>query len=70
MPRYRTGRHVTPVLEFPSRDGLSVQASRVDDEPPKGLHPVSRSAGEKVPASPTAFFVLGDGERATVHDRV
>jgi quercetin dioxygenase-like cupin family protein len=28
-----TGERVTPVLEFPSRDGLDVQAIRVDYEP-------------------------------------
>ena len=33
MPQSGTGEHVTPVLDFPSRDGLSVQAIRVDYEP-------------------------------------
>jgi quercetin dioxygenase-like cupin family protein len=28
-----TGERVTPVLDFPSRDGLAVQAARVDYEP-------------------------------------
>jgi len=28
-----TGERVTPVLDFPSRDGLAVQAVRVDYEP-------------------------------------
>ena len=28
-----TGERVTPVLDFPSRDGLAVQAIRVDYEP-------------------------------------
>ena len=28
-----TGERVTPVLDFPSRDGLTVQAIRVDYEP-------------------------------------
>jgi quercetin dioxygenase-like cupin family protein len=102
------------VLDFPSRDGLSVQAIRVDYEPggfrrnahrhparayayvidgsvefvvgdgepivlkagesfyepPGALHLVSRNAGGDVPASLIAFFVLGDGESATLYDRV
>jgi hypothetical protein len=83
------------VLDFPSRDGLPIQAIRADYEPvgftpgthrrPAGtcacvgesfdaplgaLHSVSRNAGGDVPASLSAFFVLGDGERATPHDRV
>jgi hypothetical protein len=33
MPRSVTGERVTPVLDFPSRDGRSVQAIRIDDEP-------------------------------------
>jgi hypothetical protein len=33
MPHSDTGERVTPVLEFPSRDGLVVQAIRVDYEP-------------------------------------
>ena len=33
MPHSGTGERVTPVLDFPSRDGLSVQAVRVDYEP-------------------------------------
>ena len=33
MPQSDTGERVTEVLEFPSRDGLSVQAIRVDYEP-------------------------------------
>jgi quercetin dioxygenase-like cupin family protein len=109
-----TGERVTLVLDFPSRDGLSVQAIRVDYEPggftrgphrhPAGayvyvidgsvefvvgdgepivlkagdsfyepggaLHSVSRNANGGVPASRIAFFVLGDGESATVYDRV
>jgi quercetin dioxygenase-like cupin family protein len=109
-----TGERVTSVLDFPSRDGLSVQAIRVDYEPggftrgphrhpagayvyvidgsvefvvgdgepivlkagesfyePRGaLHSVSRNASGDVPASLIAFFVLGDGESATVYDRV
>ena len=33
MSQSDTGERVTPVLDFPSRDGLSVQAIRVDYEP-------------------------------------
>jgi quercetin dioxygenase-like cupin family protein len=114
MPLSGTGERVTPVLDFPSRDGLSVQAIRVDYEPggftrgthrhpagahvyvidgsveflvgdgepivlnigessyepPGALHSVSRNASGDVPASLIAFFVLGDGESATLYDRV
>src|SRR3954451_22971216 len=112
MPLSGTGERVTAVLDFPSRDGLSVQAIRVDyepggfthgthrhpagayvyvyvidgsvefvvgdgepivlkagesfSEPPGALHSVSRNASGDVPASLIAFFVLGDGESATV----
>ena len=33
MPDSDTGEHVTPVLDFPSRDGLAVHAVRVDYGP-------------------------------------
>jgi quercetin dioxygenase-like cupin family protein len=33
MDESNTGESVTPVLDFPSRDGLEVQAIRVDYEP-------------------------------------
>jgi quercetin dioxygenase-like cupin family protein len=106
-----TGERVTPVLDFPSRDGLKVQAVRVDYtpggftrgththpagayvyvidgsvifevddgepvvleagesfyEPPGALHSVSRNASEDLPASLIAFFVLSEGESATVY---
>ena len=112
MPLSGTGERDTPALGFPSRDGLSVQAIRVDYEPggftqgahrhpagayvyvidgsvefavgdgeptvlkagesfyerPGALHSVSRNASEVVPASLIAFFVLGEGERATVYE--
>ena len=112
MPQSGTGERVTPVLDFPSPDGLSVQAIRVDYEPggfthgthrhpagayvyvidgsvefvvgdgepivlragesfyepPDAVHSVSRNASDEVPASLIAFFVLGDGESATVYD--
>ena len=113
MPHSDTGERVTPVLEFPSRDGLVVQAVRVDYEPggfthgthrhpagayvyvidgsvmfglddgepvvlkagesfyepPGALHSVSRNASQELPASLIAFFVLDEGECATVYDR-
>jgi quercetin dioxygenase-like cupin family protein len=36
-------------------------------EPPGALHSVSRNASETEPASLIAFFVLADGESATVY---
>jgi quercetin dioxygenase-like cupin family protein len=113
VPDTDTGERVTPVLDFPSRDGLSVQAIRVDYEPggftsgthrhpagayvyvtegsvmfgiddrepvllkagesfyepPGALHSVSRNASRDLPASLIAFFVLGEGECATVYGR-
>jgi quercetin dioxygenase-like cupin family protein len=112
MPQSDTGERVTSVLDFPSRDGLAVQAVRVDYEPggftsgthrhpagayvyviegsvvfgvedrepvvleagesfyepPGALHSVSRNASEDLPASLIAFFVLGEGECATVYN--
>jgi quercetin dioxygenase-like cupin family protein len=113
MPQSDTGERVTSVLDFPSRDGLAVQAVRVDYEPggftrgthrhpagayvyvidgsvlfgienrepfvltagesfyepPGALHSVSRNASQDRPASLIAFFVLGEGEDATVYNR-
>jgi quercetin dioxygenase-like cupin family protein len=113
MSHSDSGERVTPVLEFPSRDGLVVQAVRVDYEPggftrgthrhpagayvyvidgsvlfgldggepvvlkagesfyepPGALHSVSRNASQERPASLIAFFVLEEGESATVYDR-
>jgi quercetin dioxygenase-like cupin family protein len=107
-----SGEHVTPVLDFPARDGLTVQAARVDYapggytpgthrhppgayvyviegsvvfgvdddepvvlkagdaffEPPGALHAISRNASADLPASIIAFFVLGEGETATVFE--
>jgi quercetin dioxygenase-like cupin family protein len=112
LPDSDTGERITQVLDFPSRDGLVVQALRVDYEPggftrgthrhpagayvyviegsvifglddrepvvlkagesfyepPSALHSVSRNASEELPASLIAFFVLGEGERATVYN--
>jgi quercetin dioxygenase-like cupin family protein len=113
MAQSDTGERVTPVLDFPSRSGLVVQAVRVDYEPggftqgthrhpagayvyvidgsvrfglddrepvvlkagesfyepPGALHSVSRNASQEAPASLIAFFVLGEGECATVYER-
>jgi quercetin dioxygenase-like cupin family protein len=113
LPQPDTGERVTPVLDFPLRDGLAVRAIRVDYEPggftrgthrhpagayvyvidgsvvfalndhdpvvlkagesfyepPGALHSVSRNASDDVPASLIGFFVLGEGECATVYDR-
>jgi quercetin dioxygenase-like cupin family protein len=112
MPYSDSGERVTPVLEYPARDGLAVQAVRVDYtpggftagthrhpagayvyivegsvlfgldggepvtlsagdsfyEPPGAVHSVSRNASEESPASLIAFFVLADGEPATIYD--
>ena len=83
MPLSGTGERATPVLGFPSTDGLSVQASRVDYEPggfTRGTHPHPARAYVHVidrrvefvigDGEPIAVFVLGDGESATVYDRV
>ena len=71
-----TGERVTTVLDLPSRDGLVVNAVRVDYEPggfsrvhrhPAGAY-ASRNASEEFPASMLAYFVLGEGESPTVYD--
>ena len=113
MPDAHTGERVTDVLDFPFRDGLAVQALRVDYEPggftpgthrhpagayvyvidgsvmfglddrepvvlkagesfyepPDAVHSVSRNASQELPASLIAFFVLDEGESATIYDR-
>jgi quercetin dioxygenase-like cupin family protein len=112
LPNSDTGENVTEVLDFPSRDGLALQAERDDYEPgcittrthpnpagayvyviegsvlfgvdggepvrldagesfyepPGALHSVSRNASTDRPASLIAFFVLADGETATVYN--
>ena len=64
MPQSGTGERVTPVLDFPSRDGLSVQAIRVDYEPggfTRGTH--RHPAGAYVYViDGSVEFVVGDGE--------
>jgi quercetin dioxygenase-like cupin family protein len=112
MPEPDSGERITEVLDFPFRDGLMVNAIRVDYvaggytrgthrhpagayvyvmegsvlfgidggepvllkagqsfyEPPGVVHSVSRNASEELPASLIAFFVLADGDSATVYD--
>jgi quercetin dioxygenase-like cupin family protein len=64
MPLSGTGERVTPVLGFPSRDGLSVQAIRVDYEPggfARGTH--RHTAGTYVCVIGGSMeLVVGDGE--------
>jgi quercetin dioxygenase-like cupin family protein len=57
-------------VEFAVGDGTPIvlKAGESFHEPPNTLHAVSRNASEDVPASLIAFFVLGDGESATVYD--
>jgi quercetin dioxygenase-like cupin family protein len=64
MPLSGTGERVTPVLGFPSTDGLSVQASRVDYEPggfTRGTHRHADGAYVYV-IDGSVEFVVGDGE--------
>ena len=57
MPHLDTGERVTPVLDFPFRDGLAVSAGRVDYEPrgfTRGTH--RHPAGAYV-------YVIGGNDR-------
>jgi len=77
VPHSDTGERITPVLNFDGSvvfgldDGEPVVLKAGDSfyEPPDALHSVSRNASQELPASLIAFFVLGEGECATVHDR-
>jgi quercetin dioxygenase-like cupin family protein len=64
MSHSNTGERVTPVLNFPSRDGLVVQAIRVDYEPggfTRGTH--QHPAGAYVYViEGSVMFGLDDGE--------
>jgi quercetin dioxygenase-like cupin family protein len=51
------------------REPVLLKAGDSFYEPPGALHSVSRNASKELPASLIAFFVLGEGERATVYDR-
>ena len=78
MPQCDTGERVTPVLDFPSRDGLSVQAIRVDYEPggftsgthrhPAGAY-VYVTDGSVMPANPgvnPSLTITALAERAMI----
>ncbi len=64
MPQSDTGERVTPALDFPSRDGLEVQAIRVDYEPggfTRGAH--RHPAGAYVYViDGSVRFGIGDGD--------
>jgi quercetin dioxygenase-like cupin family protein len=47
---------------------LVLEAGESFHEPPGALHSVSRNTSENAPASLIAFFVLGEGESATVYN--
>jgi quercetin dioxygenase-like cupin family protein len=59
-------------VEFAVGDGepTMLKAGESFYEPPGALHSASRNASGDVPTRLIAFFVLGDGESATVYDRV
>jgi quercetin dioxygenase-like cupin family protein len=64
MPDSDTGERVTPVLDFPSRDGLTVQAVRVDYEPggfTRGTHRHPAGAYVYV-VDGSVVFGIDDGE--------
>jgi hypothetical protein len=48
MPLLGTGERVNPVLDFPSRDRRSVDAIRVEREPPGALHRESATVYDRV----------------------
>ena len=50
------------------REPVVLKAGESFHEPPGALHSVSRNASDDLPASLIAFFVLGEGERATVYN--
>src|SRR3954464_11278315 len=67
MPLSGTGERVTPVPAFPSRDGLSVQAIRVDYEPggfTRGSHRHPARAYVYVTDGSGEFVVGGGGRGA------
>ena len=63
MSHSDTGERVLPCSTVVLKAGESFY------EPPGALHSVSRNASQELPASLIAFFVLGEGECATVYDR-
>jgi quercetin dioxygenase-like cupin family protein len=56
------------VFAIEDREPVVLNAGESFYEPPGATHPVSRNASQALPASLIAFFVLADGERATVYD--
>jgi quercetin dioxygenase-like cupin family protein len=69
LPHSDTGERVTPVLDFPSRDGLAVQAIRVDYEPggfTRGAH--RHPAGAYVYViDGSVIFGVDDSEPVVLH---
>jgi quercetin dioxygenase-like cupin family protein len=57
-------------VEFGIDDGdpVVLKAGESFYEPPDAVHSISRNASEDTPASLIAFFVLSEGESATVYD--
>jgi len=73
--RHPAGAYVYVIdgsVEFVVGDGepIVLNAGESFCEPPGALHSVSRNVSGDVTASLIAFFVLRDGESATVYDRV
>jgi quercetin dioxygenase-like cupin family protein len=56
------------VFAIEDREPVVLDAGESFYEPPGATHSVSRNASQELPASLIAFFVLTDGECATVYD--
>ena len=56
------------LLGLDGREPVLLKAGESFHEPPGALHSVSRNASQELPASLIAFFVLAEGESATVYD--
>ena len=56
------------MLGLENQEPVLVKAGESFYEPPGALHTVSRNASEERPASMIAFFVLDEGQSATVQD--
>jgi quercetin dioxygenase-like cupin family protein len=65
MPESDTGERVTPVLDYPSRDGRAVHAVRVDYEP-GGSSPVHRHPAGAYVYVMDGSVMFGIGGRAPV----
>jgi quercetin dioxygenase-like cupin family protein len=57
------------IFRLYDREPVVLTAGESFYAPPGALHPVSANASQEPPASLIAFFVLEDGECATVYDR-